>query len=221
VHQCKGERWQPRCVATVISVHRHCSLLKFSTKPYFKVQRHPDILIVTIADRLEHVSNIDLLWQNRHAATMSEGRHNFRKSSRPPRIRVPNNEPAVFTVDTRKVLGVIKRISATGGSVVISAKGPAPHGTVAEMCQHYLCESDGTNRVSAHRGRWYPTCQAFRFLAMDAVSRKRFTAAAQQMQHAGFSDAEERQTALDWASKSLSKVTQRVGRLIGMSNKKR
>jgi hypothetical protein len=56
---------------------------------------------------------------------------------------------------------------------------------------------------------------AFRFLAMDAVSRKRFTAAEQQMQHAGFSDAEERQTALGWASNGLSKVPRALAALSG------
>jgi ubiquinone/menaquinone biosynthesis C-methylase UbiE len=152
---------------------------------------------------------------------VSKRHDNSRKSSRPPRIRVPNNEPAVFTVDTRKVLGVIKRISATGGSVVISAKGPAPHGTVAEMCLNTVYGKVTAQIEFLHTGAdGIRHAQAFRFLAMDAVSRKRFTAAAQKMQHAGFSDAEERQTALGWASNGLSKVTQSVGRLIGMSNKK-
>ncbi len=36
--------------------------------------------------------------------------------------------------------------------------------------------------------------QAFRFVAMDDVSAKRFTAAAEKMQSAGFGDAEEKPT---------------------------
>ena len=42
-----------------------------------------------------------------------------RKSARPPRIRVPNNEPALFTVNTQKYVGVIQRLSLTGGSAIL------------------------------------------------------------------------------------------------------
>jgi hypothetical protein len=153
---------------------------------------------------------------------VSERRHNSRKSSRPPRIRVPNNEQALFTVDTRKVLGVIKRISATGGSVILSVKDPARHGTLAEMCLNTVYGKVTAQIEFLHTGAdGIRHAQAFRFLDMDKVSRKRFTAAAQQMQRAGFSDAEERQTPFGWASNGVSKITQSVGRLMGMSNKKR
>ena len=37
-----------------------------------------------------------------------------------------------------------------------------------------------------------PLAQAFRFLEMDSVSSRRFTAAIEQMQSAGFSDVEGR-----------------------------
>jgi hypothetical protein len=54
------------------------------------------------------------------------------KSSRPPRIRVPNGERALFTVDAARFVGVIQQLSLTGGSTVLP-KGPVPHGTVADM----------------------------------------------------------------------------------------
>lgn len=151
---------------------------------------------------------------------VSERRQNSRKSTRPPRIRVPNNEHAVFTVDARKVLGVVKRISATGGSVILSVKEPAPHGTLAEMCLNTVYGRVTAQIEFLHTGAdGIRHAQAFRFLDMDPVSRKRFTDAALKMQRAGFSDAEERQTAFGWASNGLSKVTQSVSRLV--SNKKR
>jgi hypothetical protein len=50
------------------------------------------------------------------------------KSQRPPRIRVPNNERALFTVESEKFIGVIRRISLTGGSALLS-KDPIPEGT--------------------------------------------------------------------------------------------
>jgi hypothetical protein len=48
-----------------------------------------------------------------------------RKRKRPPRIRVPNNERALFTVDTDKFVGVIRRLSLTGGSAVLSKGCPS------------------------------------------------------------------------------------------------
>ena len=67
-----------------------------------------------------------------------------RKHTRPPRIRVPNNEQAVFTVDTNKYVGVIRRLSLTGGSAVLS-KGPIPQGTLAQMDEFNVALHDGTS----------------------------------------------------------------------------
>jgi hypothetical protein len=55
-----------------------------------------------------------------------------RKSTRPPRIRVPNHEHALFTVNNQKFVGVIQQLSLTGGSAILS-KGPIPQGTLADM----------------------------------------------------------------------------------------
>ncbi len=130
-----------------------------------------------------------------------------RKRVRPPRIRVPNNEQALFTVDARKFLGVIQRLSLTGGSVVFS-QGPIPLGTLAEMELNTVF-----GRVTAHieflktGADGIASAQAFRFLGMDDASSERFDAAARQMQSSGFSDAEEQGTSfVDHASKSLSKL---------------
>ena len=51
------------------------------------------------------------------------------RHNRPPRIRVPNNERALFTVDAKKHVGVIRRLSLTGGSAVLT-NGPIPEGTM-------------------------------------------------------------------------------------------
>ena len=130
-----------------------------------------------------------------------------RKRVRPPRIRVPNNEQALFTVDARRFLGVIHRLSLTGGSVVLS-KGAIPHGTLAEMELNTVF-----GRVSAHieflqtGADGMPNAQAFRFLGMDDASSERFDSAARQMQSAGFSDVEEQGNSIvDHASQGLSKL---------------
>ena len=52
-----------------------------------------------------------------------------------------------------------------------------------------------------------PLAQAFRFLDMDGVSSRRFTAAIEQMQSAGFSDVEAKGKSFnDVTSQILSKL---------------
>lgn len=165
---------------------------------------------------LTHMQHIAML------LGMSDRRHTSGNSRRPPRIRVPNNEQAVFTVEKRKVLGVIKRISLTGGSVILATKSPAAQGSIGEMCLNTIYGIVNAQIQFLHTGAdGLSHAQAFRFLDMDEVSRKRFIAAAQQMERAGFSDKDERQTALDWASTGLSKFTKTVQRFVRVNNKNR
>ena len=59
-----------------------------------------------------------------------------------------------------------------------------------------------------------PLAQAFRFLDMDDVSSERFSAAAGQMEKAGFSDVEEKETPLgNLASQTLSRLHDSIRRL--------
>lgn len=113
------------------------------------------------------------------------------KSPRPPRIRVPNSERALFTVDDVRFVGVLQRLSLTGGSAVLS-KGPIPHGTMGDLTMNTVY-----GKVSAHieflqtGADGVPLAQAFRFLAMEDKSAERFAAAAKQMEKEGYSDAPE------------------------------
>jgi hypothetical protein len=112
-----------------------------------------------------------------------------RKASRPPRIRVPNSERALFTIDDTCFVGVLQRLSLTGGSAVLS-KGPIPHGTMGDIAINTVF-----GKVSAHieflqaGADGVPLAQAFRFLAMEDTSSTRFAAAAKQMELEGYSDA--------------------------------
>jgi hypothetical protein len=137
-----------------------------------------------------------------------------RKSTRPPRIRVPNNERALFTVNNQKFVGVIQRLSLTGGSVILS-KGPIPQGTLADMGLNTVFGKVKAQIQFLHSGAdGIPLAQAFRFIDMDDISRKRFGAAAAQMQSAGFSDAEEKGNSFgNLTSQSLSKVRDSISRL--------
>jgi hypothetical protein len=133
------------------------------------------------------------------------------RRNRPPRIRVPNNERALFSVDSARFVGVIQRLSRTGGSAVLG-KGPIPHGSmgilelitvfgkVTAQVEFLQTGADGV-----------PLAQAFRFLMMDDESARRFQAAAQEMEAAGFSDVEAKTSSE--ALPSLSKLLQSVRRL--------
>jgi hypothetical protein len=111
----------------------------------------------------------------------------------------------IFTVDGRKMLGVVKRVSLTGGSVVLS-RGTIARGTLADMHLNTIYGPITAQIEFLQTGAdGLPSAQAFRFLSMDEVSRQRFTAAAEQMQRAGFSDSKARGS-LDFAYRGFSKL---------------
>jgi hypothetical protein len=135
-----------------------------------------------------------------------------RKNTRPPRIRVPNNEQAIFTVDNQKFIGIIKRLSLTGGSAVFT-RDHVPNGTLGEMALKTVFGKVEAQIQFLQTGAdGMPLTQAFRFLDMDGTSRQRFAAAAELMQREGFSDAKEERGPLDLG---LSKLGESIRRLSG------
>src|ERR1700758_2253422 len=54
------------------------------------------------------------------------------KPERPARIRVPNRERVLFTIRDHRFVGVLQRLSLTGGSV-IHTEAPLPRGTLASL----------------------------------------------------------------------------------------
>lgn len=141
------------------------------------------------------------------------------KYSRPPRIRVPNQERAIFTLDGQKFLGTIQRLSATGGSVLL-AKGPLPRGSAGEMTLGTVFGSVNAHIEFLQTGAdGVPLAQAFRFLAMDDVSTKRFHAAAEKMQSAGFADAEQKQSPFEMAVESWGKLRQNLSGMLTPSKR--
>jgi hypothetical protein len=138
-----------------------------------------------------------------------------KKTQRAPRIRVPNSERALFTIDETRFVGVLQRLSLTGGSAVLS-KGPISHGTVGEIAMNTVF-----GKVSAHieflqtGADGIPLAQAFRFVAMDDRSSRRFAAAAAQMEKEGYSDAPSTKPSplSAPASEALGQLLQSVRRL--------
>lgn len=134
------------------------------------------------------------------------------KRNRAPRIRVPNNERALFVVDDRKFVGVIQRLSLTGGSAVLS-KGPISRGTMGSMTLSTVFGKVTAQVEFLQTGAdGIPLAQAFRFLAMDDVSSERYTAAAKQMEEEGFSDAPQK-GGNGQASQTLNNLLYSVRRL--------
>jgi hypothetical protein len=138
------------------------------------------------------------------------------RKGRPPRIRVPNQEKVIFTVDHQKFVGIVRCLSLTGGSTLL-VKGSFPVGTVGEMALGTVFGKVTAHIEFLHHGAdGVSQAQAFRFLAMDDVSTKRFNAAVKRMQVAGFSDVvEQKPTLIDTALEGWSKLRASVRQLSG------
>jgi hypothetical protein len=111
------------------------------------------------------------------------------KIPRAPRIRIPDRERALFFIDGVPFVGVLQRLSLSGGSAILS-RGPIRHGTMGDITLRTVF-----GKVSAHiqflrmGADGVPLAQAFCFLDMEETSAKRLAAAAQKMQQEGYSDA--------------------------------
>ena len=135
-----------------------------------------------------HDRNLDRAFAACHAEIVTKSQKS-RKTPRAPRIRVPNNERALFTVDGTRFVGVLRRLSLTGGSAVLS-KGPIAHGTMGDIVVNTVFGKVSAQIEFLQTGAdGVPLAHAFRFLAMGETSSKRFAAAAKQMEREGYSDA--------------------------------
>jgi hypothetical protein len=148
-----------------------------------------------------------------------------RKYTRAPRIRVPNNERALFTVEAQNFVGVVVRLSLTGGSAIVS-KGPLPHGTLGRIGLNTVFgKVSGEIQFLQGGAEGIALAQAFRFIGMDSVSSRRYTAAIEQMQKAGFSDAPRGNGSLTSAAgETISKLKysiQRISSVISSNRKGR
>ena len=136
------------------------------------------------------------------------------KPNRPARIRVPNRERVLFTIRDHRFVGVLQRLSLTGGSV-IHTEEPLPQGTLAVLDLRTVFGKVSAQIEFLHVGADGNTsAQAFRFLGMEDPCTRRLRAAIEQMQGAGYSDAEVEGSSLSaLAAKSLSPVRDYIQRL--------
>lgn len=137
---------------------------------------------------------------------------------RPPRIRVPRQQKAIFTIDNERRLGVVQRLSLTGGSALLT-KGPIAEGTLGEMLFATVFGNVKAHIEFLHKGAdGVSLAQAFTFVAMDAASTQRLTKALEEMNTSEFSDDVRERTQIDVAFDTLK---QSVRQLSGMLNSMR
>lgn len=114
---------------------------------------------------------------------------NRTENQRPPRILVPDRERALFVANDAHFVGVVQRLSLTGGSAVLS-KGPIPRGTWGTMSLQTVYGKVTAQIEFLQTGAdGVPLAQAFRFITMDEASAHRFATAVKDMEAAGFADA--------------------------------
>jgi hypothetical protein len=131
---------------------------------------------------------------------------------------VPNRQKAIFTVDNQKIVGVVQRLSLTGGSALLN-KGPIPEGTLREMLFATVFGKVSAHIEFLHRGAdGVPLAQAFTFITMSGTSSQRLQKALEEMNTSDFSDTRAEESSLNAA---LEKLRQSVRQLSGMLNSRR
>ena len=132
---------------------------------------------------------------------------------RPPRIRVPHQQKAIFTVDNQNFIGVLQRLSLTGGTALL-VKGPIPEGTLGQIVFGTVFGKVNAHVKFLYRGvDGVPLAQAFAFLAMSARSSQRIKRALEEMHTPGLWDLAGEQTPIKAAFATLR---QSVRQLSGM-----
>jgi len=112
------------------------------------------------------------------------------KRVRSPRFSVPNNEQVVVSVGSEKLKSTLHVLSRTGGAIRLDKR--CSPGTLADIAINtvYGNCSATIEFLQAANGR----AQAFRFIAMGPVARKRLEDALQKMRGQGLAV---QKTALD------------------------
>ena len=140
---------------------------------------------------------------------------------RPPRIRVPNQQKAIFTVDNQKIIGVVQRLSSTGGSALLM-KGPIPKGTLGEMLFGTVFGKVNAHIEFLHRGAdGVPLAQAFTFITMDGTSSQRLQKALEEMNTSDFSDTTVRGGALNVAFDALRQSIRQLSQMLNSNRRTR
>lgn len=126
---------------------------------------------------------------------------------------MPYQQRAIFTVENQKLVGVVQRLSMTGGSAVL-VRGPIPERALGEIVFGTVFGKVNAHIEFLHSGAdGVRHAQAFAFITMDASSNQHLTKALQEMNTSEFSDDVQERTQIDVAFETLR---QSVRQLSGM-----
>ena len=120
----------------------------------------------------------------------------------------------LFRVRDHRFVGILQRLSLTGGSV-IHTEEPLPPGTLAGLDLKTVYGKVTAQIEFLHIGAdGNATAQAFRFLGMDDSSTRKLGASIENMQNAGYSDLKIEQPGLaKFVSHGLRTIRDRFQRL--------
>jgi hypothetical protein len=134
---------------------------------------------------------------------------------------VPHQQRAIFTVDNQKLIGVVQRLSLTGGSALL-VKGPIAEGTLGEIVFGTVFGNVNAHIEFLHRGAdGVPLAQAFAFLTMDDKSSQRFKRALEEMQASDLSDLTRKQAPIDAAFERLRQSVRQLSEMLNSARRTR
>ncbi|HXJ90524.1 MAG TPA: hypothetical protein VMS18_27185 [Candidatus Binatia bacterium] len=124
-------------------------------------------------------------------------------------------------VDNHKLVGIVQRLSLTGGSALL-AKGPIAQGTLGEIAFGTVFGKVQAHIEFLHTGAdGVPLAQAFSFLTMDDMSSQRFKSALAEMHASDLSDLVQTRTAIDKAFETLRESIRQLSGMLNSGQRRR
>ena len=113
-----------------------------------------------------------------------------RDSVRSPRVNVPNKERAVVQLGTQQMVGILWKLSATGGSLRLTK--PVSKGTVADLTIRTTSGAlTSAIEFMGQADRGTPPAQAFRFIHMGPAESRRLENALEEIRKQGFGEKQD------------------------------
>jgi hypothetical protein len=134
---------------------------------------------------------------------------------------VPHQQKAIFTVDNQKLIGVLQRLSLTGGTALL-VKGPIPEGTLGEIVFGTVFGKVNAQSKFLYGGvDGVPLAQAFAFLPMNAGSSQRFKRALEEMHASELSDFAGKQKPIEAAFATLRQSVRQLSGMLDLMRRAR
>ena len=91
---------------------------------------------------------------------------------RAPRVRVPNKEPVIFSIENKRIAGVLQKLSLTGGLAQVTKCPEGP--TLAQINLNTISGPVcGLIEFLRPQKKWDGYLLPFRFIALDEIDQAR------------------------------------------------